>query len=41
MSSAVKYVGLDVQKNPIAVAVAVAEDGKRADVRRPRISELC
>jgi hypothetical protein len=31
MSSTVKYVGLDVHKNTIAVAVA--EDGKRAEVR--------
>nr|WP_165388483.1 hypothetical protein [Sphingomonas populi] len=32
MSSTVKYVGLDVRKNTIAVAVT--EDGKRADVRQ-------
>ena len=31
MSSTVKHVGLDVHKNTIAVAVA--EDGKRAEVR--------
>jgi len=31
MSKTVKYVGLDVHKN--TVAVAVAEDGKRGEVR--------
>ena len=31
MSEMVKYVGLDVHK--ITIAVAVAEDGKRAEVR--------
>ena len=31
MSETVKYVGLDVHK--ITIAVAVAEDGKRAEVR--------
>ena len=35
MSQTVMYVGLDVHKDTIAVAVAVAvaEDGKRAEVR--------
>ena len=31
MSESVKYVGLDVHKNTIAIAVA--EDGKRSEVR--------
>ncbi|WP_280175438.1 IS110 family transposase [Mesorhizobium carmichaelinearum] len=33
MSQSVKYVGLDVHRDTIAVAVAVAEDGKRSEVR--------
>ena len=33
MSQTVMYVGLDVHKDTIAVAVAVAEDGKRVEVR--------